>query len=43
MTGGPWYNTSIFNKLHDKKVFEGFIIYARTDRYNIMCSIDSYK
>ena len=38
MTGGPWYNTSICNKLH-KKLFEGFIINARTDSYNIRCSI----
>ena len=42
MTGGPWYNTSICKKLHGK-VFEGFIINARTDRYNIMCSIDAYE
>ena len=41
MTGGQWYNTSIFKKLHSK-LFEGFIINARTDRYNIMCSIDAY-
>ena len=39
MTGGPWYNTSICNRLHEK-LFEAFIINARTDRYNIMCSID---
>ena len=42
MTGGPWYNTSICKKLHGK-LFEGFIINARTDRYNIMCSIDAYE
>ena len=30
------------NKLHGK-VFEAFIINSRTDRYNIMCSIDAYK
>ena len=42
MTGGPWYNMSICKKLHGK-VFEGFIINARTDRYNIMCSIDSHE
>ena len=42
MTGGPWYNISICKKLHGK-VFEGFIINARTDRYNIMCSIDAYE
>ena len=41
MTGGPWYNTSICKKLHGK-VFGGFIINERTDRYNIMCSIDTY-
>ena len=42
MTGGPWYNTSICNKLNGK-VFEGFIRNARTDRYNIMCSIDAHE
>ena len=41
-TGGTWYNTSICNKLNGK-VFEAFIINARTDRYNIMCSIDAYE
>ena len=41
MKGGPWYKTSIFKKLHGK-VFEGFIRNERTDRYNIMCSIDSH-
>ena len=35
---GPWYNTAICSKLHGK-VSEGFIKKARTDRYNIMCSI----
>ena len=40
MTGGPWYNTSICNKSHGN-FFMGFIINARTDRYNIMCSIDA--
>ena len=39
MTGGPWYNTSICKKLHGN-VFERFIRNERTDRYNIMCSID---
>ena len=39
ITGGPWYNTSIFNKSHGK-LFEGFIINEITDRYHIMCSID---
>ena len=42
MIGGPWYNTYICNKLH-RKLFEVFIINARTDRYNIMCSIDAYE
>ena len=35
MTSGPWYNTSICKKLHGK-LFEGFIINERTDRYHIM-------
>ena len=42
VTGVPWYNTSICKKLHGK-VFEAFIVNARTDRYNIMCSIDAYE
>ena len=42
MTGGPWYHTYICKKLHGK-LFEGFIINARTDRYHIMCSIDAYE
>ena len=42
LTGGTWYNTFICKKLH-AKLFEGFIINARTDRYNIMCSIDAYE
>ena len=42
LTGVPWYNTSICKKSH-RKVFESFIINARTDRYNIMCSIDAYE
>ena len=42
MTGGPSYNTSICNKLHGK-LFEGFIINARTDRYNSMCSINAHE
>ena len=42
MTSGAWYNTSICKKLHGNK-FEGFIRNARTDRYNIMCSIDSHE
>ena len=42
MTGGPWYNTYFCKKLCGK-VFEVFIINARTDRYNIMYSIDAYE
>ena len=42
LTGGPWYNTSIYKKLHGK-LFEGFIINERTDRYYIMCYIDAYE
>ena len=42
LTGVPQYKTSISKKLHGK-LFEGFIINTRTDRYNIMCSIDSYE
>ena len=42
MTGGPCYNTSICKKLHEK-LFEVFIINARTDRYHNMCSIDAYE
>ena len=42
MAGGPWYNTSICKKLHGK-VFKGFIRNARTERYNIMCSIDTHE
>ena len=41
-TGGPWYNTSICEKLH-RKLFEGFIIKEINDRYHIMCSIDAYE
>ena len=42
LTGGTWYNTSIFKILHGTK-FKGFIINVRTDRYHIMCSIDEYE
>ena len=42
MTGGTWYNTSICKKLYGN-VLEGFIINAKTDRYNIMCSIDAHR
>ena len=33
---GPWYNISICLKLHGS-IFEDFITYAITDRYNLMC------
>ena len=34
----PWYNKNICSKLHGIK-FEDFITQARTERYNIMCSL----
>ena len=42
MTGGPWYNTYICNKLHGN-FLEVFIRNARTDRYNTMCYIDAHE
>ena len=42
MTGGPWYNTSICEKIHGK-VFEEFIRDSRTYRYNIMCYIYAHE
>ena len=42
MICGPCYNTSICKKLYGK-VFEGFIRNSKTDRYNIMCSIDAHE
>ena len=35
---GPWYNTDICSRLHGI-MFEDFITHARTDRYNLMCSL----
>ena len=35
---GPWYNTAICSRLH-VSLFEDFITHARTNRYNIMCSL----
>ena len=35
---GPWHNKNICSKLYGT-TFEGFIIQAKTDRYNIMCSL----
>ena len=40
--GVPWYNTFIWKKIHGK-VFEEFIRNARTDIYNLMCSIDAHE
>ena len=42
MTSGPWYNTYIYKKLH-AKLFAAFIINPRTDKYNIICSLDAYE
>ena len=39
---GPWYNTYISKKLHGN-LFEGFIRNSRTDRYNILYSIDAHE
>ena len=38
---GPWYNTAICSRLHEC-LFEYFIIHARTDRYNLMCSLGAH-
>ena len=35
---GPWYNKNICSKLHGIK-FGNFFTQARTDQYNIMCSL----
>ena len=35
---GPWYNKHICSKLHGIN-FEDFVTQARTDRYNIKCSL----
>ena len=37
---GPWYNKNICSKLNGIN-FEDFITQARTDQYNIMCSLVS--
>ena len=42
ISGGPWYNTYICQKLHGK-VFEEFIINSKTYRCNLMCSIDAHE
>ena len=41
LTNGPWYNTYICKKLHGT-VFEKYIRNSRTERYNLMCSIDAH-
>ena len=33
---GPWYNTAICSRFHGS-LFEDFITYTRTNRYNLMC------
>ena len=42
MTGGPWYNTYICKKLHEK-LFDRFIINSIIVRYHIMGSINAYE
>ena len=42
MSGGTWYNKYICKKLYGN-VSDGFIRNERTDRYNIMCSIDAHE
>ena len=39
---GPWHNKNICSKLYGTN-FEGFIIQARIDRYNIMCSLVAHN
>ena len=34
----PWYNIAICSRLHGS-LYEDFITHARTDGYNIMCSL----
>ena len=35
---GPWYNTAICLRLYGS-LFEDFITHARSDIYNLMCSL----
>ena len=35
---GPWYNIAIWLRFHGS-IFEYFITHARTERYNLMCSL----
>ena len=39
---GPWYNTFISSRFHGS-LFEDFIIYAITDRYNFRCYLFAHK
>ena len=39
---GPWYNRFICSRLHGS-LFEGFITHARTNRYNLMCSLVAHE
>ena len=39
---GPWYKRYICSKLHGSR-FEDFITQARTDRYNLMCSLVAHN
>ena len=34
----PWYNTVICSRLHGS-LFKDFITHARSDRYNLLCSL----
>ena len=41
ITSDTWYKTYICKKLH-VSVFEVFNLSVRTDRYDIICSIDAH-
>ena len=38
---GPWYNTAFCLRLH-RSLFEYNLTNARTDRYNLLCSLVSH-
>ena len=38
---GPQYNIDIYSRFHGS-LFEDFITHARTDRYNLLCSLVSH-
>ena len=38
LSKGSWYNTAIYSRFHGS-LFEDFITYARTNRYNLICSL----